>query len=257
MHEVGEIEEVQYDVPEIHLSAAAELDSTEPFQVYYHYAAIQRAREDALPKSPFSSLFDKYRKKKPEPEERSDESHSSSEGTFSPDCEKTVLDQIPGAKTELAVANMSLRTATWMSVFFLTTTDILGPSASPWAISQLGWFPGVMLFSVLGGAAVYTGWLIYRMFLKLDSPEFPMKTFGDLALRVYGKGFRWGWTCSRVYSCCAMLPLSFSPTARVCLRFTVRYVSLSGVSSSCLLVFSLAKSGDSPTSRTSPTPPSG
>lgn len=192
VHEVGEIEEVQYDVPEIHLSAAAELDSTEPFQVYYHYAAIQRAREDALPKLPFSSLFDKYRKKKPEPEERSDESHSSSEGTFSPDCEKTVLDQIPGAKTELAVANMSLRTATWMSVFFLTTTDILGPSASPWAISQLGWFPGVMLFSVLGGAAVYTGWLIYRMFLKLDSPEFPMKTFGDLALRVYGKGFRWG-----------------------------------------------------------------
>ncbi|KAG5363474.1 hypothetical protein CJU89_2648 [Yarrowia sp. B02] len=181
LHESGEVEDIQYDVPEIHMTAAAELDATEPLQVYYHYAAIQRAREDAYPKSRFSSLFDKYRKKKPEPE-----------SDVSSDHEKGVLDQISGAKTELAVANMSLRTATWMSVFFLTTTDILGPSSAPWAIAQLGWFPGVMLFSVLGAAAVYTGWLIYRMFLKLDSPEFPMKTFGDLALRVYGKGFRWG-----------------------------------------------------------------
>ncbi|KAG5362267.1 hypothetical protein CJU90_4967 [Yarrowia sp. C11] len=189
VHETGEVEEVYYDVPEIHLSAAAQLDATEPLQVYYHYAEIQRAREDAYPKSRFSSIFEKYRKKPVDIDTSSDQA---SNGSFSADHEKTVLDQIPGAKTELAVANMSLRTATWMSVFFLTTTDILGPSSAPWAISQLGWFPGVMLFSVLGGAAVYTGWLIYRMFLKLDSPEFPMKTFGDLALRVYGKGFRWG-----------------------------------------------------------------
>ncbi|AOW04755.1 transmembrane amino acid transporter protein-domain-containing protein [Yarrowia lipolytica] len=200
----GNVEEVQYDVPELHIPTTNELlDSTEPFQIYYHYAAMQRAREDALPGSRFRSIFSKYTRKTDEKQSESDPCYDtpSDDGTGVSDVDPEkhaaqssggIISQIPGASQELAIANMSARTATWMSVFFLTTTDILGPSSAPWAISQLGWFPGVMLFTVLGVAAVYTGWLIYKMFLKLDSPEFPMKTFGDLALRVYGKGFRWG-----------------------------------------------------------------
>ncbi|KAG5367071.1 hypothetical protein CJU89_1518 [Yarrowia sp. B02] len=187
----GDVED--YAVPELHIPTTnEELDSTEPFQVYYYYAALQRAREDALPRSRFRSIFRKYTKKSDEPEPLSDDDTGVSDVDAEKQPPQGLLSQIPGATQELAIANMSARTATWMSVFFLTTTDILGPSSAPWAISQLGWFPGVMLFTVLGAAAVYTGWLIYKMFLKLDSPQFPMKTFGDLALRVYGKGFRWG-----------------------------------------------------------------
>lgn len=184
----GEVQEIH--PPALHTPTPNELlDSTKPLQIYYRYAAIQRAKEDALPRSKFRQLF----KKKTSTPNAEDHGSNSQEG-LSDDSEKHggIISQIPGASTELAVANMSMRTATWISVFFLITTDILGPSSAPWAISQLGYFPGIMLFSVLGAAAVYTGWLIYKMFLKLDSPEYPMKTFGDLALRVYGKGFRWG-----------------------------------------------------------------
>lgn len=41
-----------------------------------------------------------------------------------------------------ARASRALRLASWMSVFYLITTDILGPFNAPFAISQVGWVPG-------------------------------------------------------------------------------------------------------------------
>ena len=45
-----------------------------------------------------------------------------------------------------AEASRALRIASWMSVFWLLTTDIVGPFTAPYAISQVGWVPGVTLF---------------------------------------------------------------------------------------------------------------
>ena len=39
-------------------------------------------------------------------------------------------------------AARALRIASWASVFYLITTDILGPFNAPFAISQVGWVPG-------------------------------------------------------------------------------------------------------------------
>lgn len=39
-------------------------------------------------------------------------------------------------------ASRALRMASWASVFYLITTDILGPFNAPYAISQVGWTPG-------------------------------------------------------------------------------------------------------------------
>ena len=39
-------------------------------------------------------------------------------------------------------ASRALRLASWASVFYLITTDILGPFNAPFAISQTGWVPG-------------------------------------------------------------------------------------------------------------------
>ena len=45
-------------------------------------------------------------------------------------------------KLERENASRALRLASWASVFYLITTDILGPFNAPFAISQIGWVPG-------------------------------------------------------------------------------------------------------------------
>jgi hypothetical protein len=83
-------------------------------------------------------------------------------------------------------ASRAMRTATWASVFYLITTDILGPFGVPFAIGTLGWGPGCALYTVFGALAGYSGWLLWKMFLGLDSDQYPMKTYGDIAFRLYG-----------------------------------------------------------------------
>jgi hypothetical protein len=91
---------------------------------------------------------------------------------------------------ELDQARRALRTATWASVFFLITTDILGPFNAPFAFSQVGYVPGAVLYIVMGGIACFTGLQLWKLFCKLDSHEFPIKTYGDLAGRILGTPFR-------------------------------------------------------------------
>ncbi|MCJ1319021.1 hypothetical protein MMC15_004353 [Xylographa vitiligo] len=83
-------------------------------------------------------------------------------------------------------ASRAFRTATWAACFYLITTDILGPFGVGFSIGTLGWGPGIALFTVFGLMAGYSGFLLWRIFLGLDSYEFPMKNYGDLAFRLYG-----------------------------------------------------------------------
>ncbi|PCH34695.1 amino acid transporter [Wolfiporia cocos MD-104 SS10] len=87
-------------------------------------------------------------------------------------------------------ARRALRSASWAAVFYLITTDILGPFNAPYAISQTGYVPGVILYFVMGVAACYTGLLLWWLFLHLDSDTFPVKTYSDLAERIYGRTSR-------------------------------------------------------------------
>jgi hypothetical protein len=89
-------------------------------------------------------------------------------------------------------AQRSVRTATWGSIFYLITTDILGPYSVPWAIAQMGYGPGAALYIVFGLLAVYSGLQLWKMFLGLDSTKYPLRNYGDLAMRVYGNGARIG-----------------------------------------------------------------
>lgn len=65
-------------------------------------------------------------------------------------------------------ARRALRTASWWGIFFLITTDILGPFNAPYAISQVGYVPGVLLYFFMGVIACYTG--------KLQARSFPQRT---------------------------------------------------------------------------------
>ncbi|KAF8631468.1 hypothetical protein AX15_002382 [Amanita polypyramis BW_CC] len=92
----------------------------------------------------------------------------------------------PG-EVERVNAARALRLASWASVFYLITTDILGPFNAPYAISQVGWVPGVIVYFFMGVVATYSGLTLWRLFLKLDSLRYPLKTYGDIAERIYGK----------------------------------------------------------------------
>jgi len=67
-------------------------------------------------------------------------------------------------------ANRALRVASWGSVFYLITTDILGPTSAPYAIAELGYVPGALLYFLFGICAAYCGALLWNQFLHYRNP---------------------------------------------------------------------------------------
>jgi amino acid permease len=51
--------------------------------------------------------------------------------------------------------------------------------------------PGVALFTVFAALAGYSGYLLWMCFMGLDSYEYPVKSFGDLGFRLYGRWARY------------------------------------------------------------------
>ena len=94
------------------------------------------------------------------------------------------------SEAEWEQAQRATRTATWGSIFYLITTDILGPYNVPWAVAQMGYGPGVVLYTVFGGFAFYSGLQLWQQFVGLDSTRYPLRNYGDLAFRVYGNWAR-------------------------------------------------------------------
>lgn len=88
-----------------------------------------------------------------------------------------------------------LKTATWLSTFFLITTDVLGPSVAPWAMSLLGYVPGSLVMFSLGVVATYASLVLLNLFIKLDTPETPIRTFSDLTERIFS---HYGYTIGRI-----------------------------------------------------------
>ena len=88
-------------------------------------------------------------------------------------------------------ASRAMRTASWGAAFYLITTDILGPYGVGFAMGTLGWGPGIALYTVFGFMAGYSGYLIWHVFLGLDSYEFPCRNYGDLGFRTWGTTARY------------------------------------------------------------------
>jgi hypothetical protein len=51
--------------------------------------------------------------------------------------------------------------------------------------------PGIALYTVFAGLAGYSGYLLWDMFMGLDSYQFPVLTYGDLGFRLYGRYMRY------------------------------------------------------------------
>ncbi|KAL1868424.1 hypothetical protein VTK73DRAFT_3690 [Phialemonium thermophilum] len=89
-------------------------------------------------------------------------------------------------EAEWKTASRAFRTAGWGSVFYLVTTDILGPGSTPWAFAQMGYGPGIALFTVFGIMSLYSGWILWKVFLGLDSDRYPLRTYADVFFRLFG-----------------------------------------------------------------------
>jgi hypothetical protein len=71
-----------------------------------------------------------------------------------------------------------------------STTDILGFSSAPLAFAELGYGPGVLVYTFFYILAFGAGQIIWRMYMRMDSERFPVKCYADIGERTFGKVVR-------------------------------------------------------------------
>lgn len=82
--------------------------------------------------------------------------------------------------------NLSMRTAHWIVCVGLVTSEIMGAYLVPNSLSMLGYVPSNIMLVVCCFVTLLAGGVIWWVFLLFDSPEYPVKTFADLAYVVGG-----------------------------------------------------------------------
>nr|POE72723.1 hypothetical protein CFP56_30663 [Quercus suber] len=189
------------------------------FEEYHYYALRTRAEEESLP-TPKTDWREIVLRKKPEAQQQREEQnpdgdsdeYSSTVRTFPAADLSNEEKRLEISDREWTDASRAFRSASWGACFYLITTDILGPYVSAlsvlilpsdkapnvdgtqgvgFALGTLGWGPGIALYTVFGFMAGYSGYLIWHMFLGLDSHEFPARNYGDIAFRIYGNTARY------------------------------------------------------------------
>ncbi|EAL94076.1 putative amino acid transporter [Aspergillus fumigatus Af293] len=165
-------------------------DPSVTFEEYYYYAQLTRAEEESRPNGDqergwLSIIFPSKSGGgvQPLPQHPSEDAKTPSAGDAAR--QMTITDE------EWTNASRALRTATRGAIFYLITTDILGPFGLGYAFATMGWGPGIALYTVFGGLAAYSGYLLWSAFLGLDSYQFPVRSFGDLGFRLYGRWMRY------------------------------------------------------------------
>lgn len=121
-------------------------DPSISFEEYMYYASITRADEKAAeelllrqrgPKTLKTLIKDRF-----------STGHSHDEKREGQDENGVVVAAV--TPEEWKNASRAVRTAGWGAVFYLITTDILGPFSTAWAFAQMGYGPGIALYTVFG-----------------------------------------------------------------------------------------------------------
>lgn len=132
-------------------------DATVTIEEYMYWASITRHEESLLPKvkGPVAKLLSSS---------KSDAAKSNTRSDVQAFETKDPKDAPPGTVAvsdgEWHQAQRAARTAGWAAVFYLITTDVLGPYTVPWAMAQMGYGPGISLYAIFGALAGYTGWQV-------------------------------------------------------------------------------------------------
>lgn len=160
-------------------------DPAVTFEEYHWYALRTREQEKGYeaPKTNWKGLILRNKKKEPADvanlQQASDRKFSTAEGRLE------ITDE------EWTNASRAFRTASWGACWYLITTDILGPYGVGFAMGTLGWGPGIALYTVFGFMAGYSGYLIWHVYMGVDSYEFPARNYGDLGFRTWGTTARY------------------------------------------------------------------
>lgn len=158
------------------------------FEEYLHYAKITRAEEREFEanltkgKDPWSlggMIKNRFSKG-----HQNEATEADSQIATHHDDWSTVTD------AEWRQASRATRTATWGSIFFLITTDILGPTGAPWAFANTGYGPGVALYTTFGLMAGISGFYVWGVYIHMDSDRYPLRDFGQAYFRVFGSRAR-------------------------------------------------------------------
>ena len=107
------------------------------FEEYLYYAALQRRAEDQAGRS---SSSESSAEKRSWFNQLSD--HKGPNVNINVSHVKEGIVPTTEDEAERMNALRALRVTSWMAVFYLITTDIIGPFNAPYAISQVGWAPG-------------------------------------------------------------------------------------------------------------------
>ncbi|OTB16827.1 hypothetical protein K445DRAFT_311273 [Daldinia sp. EC12] len=170
---------------------------------YVYYASItrreervaneesQRENETASLKSLVKRWFSKGVAERPV--QHVQEANDSSQKTYTE--QATEDNRIPALRqavdeSEWEHASRAARIVGWGNVAYLIVTDILGPSAAPWSFAQMGYGPGFALYTVLGALSAYSGWILWKVFIQLDSDRYPIRNYADIFLRLFGPGMK-------------------------------------------------------------------
>lgn len=130
-------------------------DPSISFEEYMHYAAITRSddrnvdaphTDTALKIAGLKSL-NPFAKKREPAVATTTELNEKATAEFPPVGRYIITEE------EYTQASRAVRTATWGAVFFLITTDILGPWTTAWAFRQMGYGPGAILYTVFAAFA--------------------------------------------------------------------------------------------------------
>lgn len=133
-------------------------DNNVSFHEYQYYARLTREEQENQPpvkvgKNWIAYIIPNLQKAPPSEVEKVDFNFAN------PETRKNITDQ------EWENASRALRTATAGAVFYLITTDILGPFGLPYAFATTGWGPGVALYTVFGVMAGFSGYLLWDCFM--------------------------------------------------------------------------------------------
>lgn len=160
------------------------------FAEYIFWAEKQRAREaedrTVVHSAGIATIVHKVREKKGSKDENDTTVTEASVDNESNHIHQDELVGLTDREIQLVNARRVLRQAGWASVFYLITCDILGPFNAPYSIASIGMVPGVLLYILFGIFAFLSGFVIWVLFLKLDSVRYPVKIYGDLGQRVFG-----------------------------------------------------------------------
>ncbi|CRG83329.1 hypothetical protein PISL3812_00680 [Talaromyces islandicus] len=186
--------------------ARAPHDPNVAFEEYHYYAQKTREEEDSL-QSPKLNIRQLISRKKNTQGNNTDENPTA---TLTEKDYANVENRREISDEEWANASRALRTASTGACelivttqretpekgnllihysfirkgFYLITTDVLGPYGSAFAM-------GIALYTVFGFMAGYSGYLVWRVFLGVDSHQFPARNYGDIAFRTWGSTVRY------------------------------------------------------------------